>query len=34
MLILVLGRRAREGGASGDLTGLDEIDLAPVAAPR
>jgi uncharacterized membrane protein SpoIIM required for sporulation len=32
-LILVLGRRAREAGASGDLTGLDEVDLAPVAAP-
>ncbi len=32
-VIVVLGRRARDRGAVGDLSGLDEVDLAPVAAP-
>jgi hypothetical protein len=28
-----LGRRGRDLGATGDLSGLDEVDLAPVSAP-
>jgi uncharacterized membrane protein SpoIIM required for sporulation len=31
-VIIVLGRRGRALGATGDLAGLDEVDLAPVAA--
>jgi hypothetical protein len=31
--VLVVGRRSRRGGATGDLAGLDEVDLAPVSAP-
>jgi uncharacterized membrane protein SpoIIM required for sporulation len=31
--IVWLGRRARRGGATGDLADLDEVDLAPVSAP-
>lgn len=32
-VIVLLGRRARARGATGDLAGLDEVDLVPVAAP-
>jgi uncharacterized membrane protein SpoIIM required for sporulation len=32
-VIVVLGRRGRALGATGDLVGLDEVDLAPVASP-
>jgi hypothetical protein len=32
-VMLWLGRRGREFGATGDLSGIDEVDLAPVAAP-
>jgi uncharacterized membrane protein SpoIIM required for sporulation len=32
-LIVLAGRRARRLGATGDLAGLDEVDLAPVSAP-
>ena len=32
-VIVWLGRRGRDLGATGDLSGLDEVDLAPVAAP-
>ncbi len=32
-VIVRLGRRARDLGATGDLAGLDEVDLAPVSAP-
>ena len=32
-VILLLGRRARYQGASGDLAGFDEVDLAPVSVP-
>jgi uncharacterized membrane protein SpoIIM required for sporulation len=32
-VMLWLGRRGRELGATGDLSGLDEVDLAPVTAP-
>lgn len=31
--IVWLGRRARRAGVTGDLAGLDEVDLAPVSAP-
>jgi uncharacterized membrane protein SpoIIM required for sporulation len=31
--IVLAGRRARRLGATGDLAGLDEVDLAPVSAP-
>lgn len=33
IVILLLGRSARRAGATGDLSRLDEVDLAPVAAP-
>jgi uncharacterized membrane protein SpoIIM required for sporulation len=32
-VIVRLGRRGRDLGATGDLSGLDEVDLAPVSAP-
>ncbi len=32
-VVVVVGGRARRAGATGDLSGLDEVDLAPVAAP-
>jgi uncharacterized membrane protein SpoIIM required for sporulation len=32
-VIVILGRRGRDLGATGDLAGLDEVDLAPVSAP-
>jgi uncharacterized membrane protein SpoIIM required for sporulation len=32
-VIVRLGRRGRELGATGDLAGLDAVDVAPVAAP-
>ena len=31
--IVLVGRRARRTGATGDLAGLDEVDLAPVSSP-
>jgi uncharacterized membrane protein SpoIIM required for sporulation len=33
VVIVLLGRRGRDRGATGDLAGLDAVDLAPVAAP-
>jgi uncharacterized membrane protein SpoIIM required for sporulation len=32
-VIVRLGRRGRDFGATGDLSGLDEVDLAPVSSP-
>jgi hypothetical protein len=32
-VIVRLGRRGRDVGATGDLAGLDAVDVAPVAAP-